>query len=76
MRILFIHNYYKQAGGEDQVVANEMELLQERGHELALLDFHNDELSAGLSSLPAFFYSKSFVQRIIRFPDPHFRCAK
>lgn len=31
-RVLLVHNYYRQAGGEDAVVANEKRILEERGH--------------------------------------------
>ncbi|MFA5688383.1 MAG: glycosyltransferase family 4 protein [Kiritimatiellales bacterium] len=34
MKILQVHNYYQQAGGEDAVVAAELALLRERGHEV------------------------------------------
>lgn len=32
MKILQLHNYYQNAGGEDEVFAAECQLLQERGH--------------------------------------------
>ncbi len=32
MRVLAVHNYYRQAGGEDVVFASECELLRERGN--------------------------------------------
>ncbi|MCX3264047.1 glycosyltransferase [Pedobacter agri] len=41
MRILIVHTYYKQQGGEDAVVQNEMALLQSDGHEVELIDFSN-----------------------------------
>jgi glycosyltransferase involved in cell wall biosynthesis len=34
MRILTIHNYYQQAGGEDVVFEGEASLLRQRGHEV------------------------------------------
>jgi glycosyltransferase involved in cell wall biosynthesis len=42
MKVLIIHTFYKQKGGEDQVVANEMELLRANGTETALLQFSNE----------------------------------
>jgi hypothetical protein len=33
-RILLVHNYYQQAGGEDRVVEAEAELLRSYGHPL------------------------------------------
>ncbi|WP_367155788.1 glycosyltransferase [Methylomonas sp. HYX-M1] len=32
MRILYVHNYYQQAGGEDSVFATELNLLSDHGH--------------------------------------------
>jgi hypothetical protein len=32
MRVLIVHNYYQQAGGEDSVVANERAMLESHGH--------------------------------------------
>ena len=41
MRVLQIHNYYKQAGGEDAVVANEAKLLADHGHNVCLWSVDN-----------------------------------
>jgi len=41
MRILVVHTYYKLKGGEDSVVANEIELLRSAGMEVELLSFSN-----------------------------------
>ena len=51
MRILIVHNYYSQAGGEDSVVANEMALLRQAGHEVALLRFDNKAFGSPLRKL-------------------------
>lgn len=48
-RVLVVHNYYQQRGGEDGVVEAEVRLLQERGHAVELYTRHNDEL-AGVSA--------------------------
>lgn len=48
MKILFVHNRYQQAGGEDNVVTAEAELLVERGHEVGLWIVDNKDLSTGL----------------------------
>lgn len=45
MRILLVHNAYQQRGGEDSVVAAELELLVSRGHEVRTLSRHNDEVA-------------------------------
>lgn len=43
MKILFIHNKYQHAGGEDIAVELETALLQQKGHEVRILLFSNDE---------------------------------
>lgn len=43
-RILVVHNYYQIPGGEDTVVANEIKLLKEHGHEVILYSRNNAEL--------------------------------
>ena len=42
MNILLVHNFYQQAGGEDQVFADETTLLRERGHAVEQFTVHND----------------------------------
>lgn len=44
MKILIAHNYYKQAGGEDQCVAAETSLLRRNGHEVVQYSLHNDAI--------------------------------
>jgi glycosyltransferase involved in cell wall biosynthesis len=46
MRVLLVHNYYQQSGGEDDVVANEMALLREHGHEVHLLSRKNSDIQS------------------------------
>jgi glycosyltransferase involved in cell wall biosynthesis len=41
MKIAFIHTYYREKGGEDAVVFNEMTLLKNAGHKVELLKFEN-----------------------------------
>lgn len=43
MRILLIHNFYQQFGGEDQVVLQELASLRNR-HEVVFYSRHNDDL--------------------------------
>lgn len=72
MRILQLHNYYQQAGGEDTVVAAEKDLLLRHGHEVELVSANNDGIDsliqaakAGLKAI----YSRSshdIVQKAIR----------
>ncbi|MCA9149686.1 MAG: glycosyltransferase [Planctomycetales bacterium] len=44
MKILMCHNYYQQAGGEDQVFADEAWLLRENGHDVVQYTRHNDDV--------------------------------
>ena len=50
MKILFIHNYYQYAGGEDNVVAAELKLLTAHGHQVELWSLDNKDLPSGLPS--------------------------
>lgn len=49
MKILFVHNRYQQAGGEDNVVAAEARLLADHGHDVELWSVDNKDLPAGLT---------------------------
>ena len=42
--VLIVHNRYRQAGGEDTVVAAERGLLASRGHRVELLEVDNNDL--------------------------------
>ena len=53
MRILLIHNRYKEKGGEDFVVAAESELLRQNGHDVFLLEFDNKNIKSGIGTLKA-----------------------
>jgi glycosyltransferase involved in cell wall biosynthesis len=44
MKILSVHNFYQQRGGEDAVVASESELLMAGGHAVVPYERHNSEL--------------------------------
>ncbi len=48
MKILFIHNYYQYAGGEDNVVSAELNLLSANGHQVELWSVDNKDLPSGL----------------------------
>lgn len=54
MRILLVHNRYRQRGGEDLVFEREAQLLHEAGHEVQAYERHNDEIdgigAAGLAA--------------------------
>jgi glycosyltransferase involved in cell wall biosynthesis len=45
MKILLVHNSYQQHGGEDEVFANERELLRSAGHEVVQYLRSNDEIN-------------------------------
>jgi glycosyltransferase involved in cell wall biosynthesis len=45
VRVLVVHNYYQQPGGEDQVFAAEAHLLELHGHEVARYELHNDQIA-------------------------------
>src|SRR3712207_2480942 len=45
MKVLMVHNYYRQPGGEDQVFAAEDKLLQRRGHKVLRYAVHNDRIA-------------------------------
>jgi len=44
MRILVVHNYYQQPGGEEQVFNSEAMLLQSHGHEVLHYTLDNDQI--------------------------------
>jgi glycosyltransferase involved in cell wall biosynthesis len=46
VRVLLIHNYYQQPGGEDIVFANEKELLRRHGHEVVEFVEDNRRINA------------------------------
>jgi glycosyltransferase involved in cell wall biosynthesis len=53
MRILTLHNYYKQAGGEDTVFHAEAALLEQHGHQVERLTFSNKEVNSLSEKLKA-----------------------
>jgi len=44
VKLLLVHNYYREHGGEDDVFASERDLLQRHGHETVEYVRHNDEI--------------------------------
>lgn len=55
MRVLLIHNFYQQFGGEDAVVQAEKAMLESHGVEVRLYSRHNDEIKEfGLGQKLAF----------------------
>ncbi len=52
MRILLVHNFYQQPGGEDEVYGGEARLLARNGHEVLRYQVHNDSVrDMGMLSL-------------------------
>ena len=47
MKILSVHNAYRQPGGEDQVFAQEARLLRSHGHQVVLYEASNDQVNGG-----------------------------
>ncbi|TPE43070.1 glycosyltransferase family 4 protein [Pontibacter mangrovi] len=53
MRILLVHNHYKQTGGEDTVFFAEAALLEEHGHTVEKLTFTNNDVNSISEKLQA-----------------------
>jgi glycosyltransferase involved in cell wall biosynthesis len=71
MRILQVHNFYQQAGGEDRVVAAENAMLTSRGHIVTQYTVHNDAVNSMRSielCIKTLWNNESYrhVQHIIR----------
>ena len=47
MKILIVHNFYRQAGGEDVVFREEIRLLENAGHDVVTMTANNDEVVGG-----------------------------
>ena len=45
MKILSVHNSYQLPGGEDQVFAQEADLLRSHGHEVVLYQASNEQVN-------------------------------
>lgn len=44
MKVLILHNHYRERGGEDEVVCAEKKMLEHYGHDTALFSSSNDEI--------------------------------
>lgn len=51
MKILMVHNYYQQGGGEDVVVMAERELLQSHGHDVRFYSVSNDAITGIINKI-------------------------
>lgn len=45
MRVLLVHNYYQQPGGEEQIFATEAAMLESHGHQVMRYTIHNDQIA-------------------------------
>ncbi|MCC9658713.1 glycosyltransferase family 4 protein [Rhodopirellula halodulae] len=73
MRILAVHSYYRQRGGEDVVFDAETELLQQRGHDVVRFTRQNDSLSGGsaLSNAQATIWNRVVARDLVRAIQDH-----
>ena len=61
MKILYIHTYYRQRGGEDIVYENEKKLMEEGGFETGSVHFNNMRYAA-FKFIFLFFNPVSFIR--------------
>ncbi len=68
MRILLIHNFYQQPGGEDGVFRAEKALLASHGHDVATYTDHNDRVAevGKLTLLTDTLWSRSSYRKITK----------
>jgi glycosyltransferase involved in cell wall biosynthesis len=74
MKILFVHNRYQHAGGEDSVLDAEMSLMSKNGHAVTLSLQENDAITSFSSKLKAFLdvaYSNTYKQWMSREINKH-----
>lgn len=76
MKILLVHNFYQQQGGEDRVFQAEGSLLEEHGHHVIRYTIHNDQVKDfnRIQLAGATIWNKAVYQdfqRIIRREGPH-----
>ncbi len=69
MKILLVHNFYQQHGGEDAAALADESLLQDNGHEVILYTRHNEEIRANKWSdhvllAPSMIHSRQTVRDI------------
>lgn len=57
MRILFVHNFYQEQGGEDRVFKNELALLRKYKHEAAVFSVSNNSIKGNLGKIRAAWHS-------------------
>jgi glycosyltransferase involved in cell wall biosynthesis len=74
VKLLFVHNSYKEPGGEDNVVAQESAALRAAGHSVEVLLFDNDNINSRAKSFATAIgvvRNRSALTRIARQIDAH-----
>jgi glycosyltransferase involved in cell wall biosynthesis len=73
MKILVAHNYYQQAGGEDQVFSSEAALLEAHGDDVVRWTRHNDAINQmrGLSAARATLWNHSSAAELAELVRRH-----
>lgn len=69
MRILLLHNRYRQRGGEDVCVDAQRQLLESHGHEVRLVEASNDEIDGSVAEMKAaagWIYSRKWRATVAR----------
>ena len=67
MKILLVHNFYQQKGGEDAVFQLERDLLVENGHSVQEFTVHNEIISGVLDKIKVFVnlnFSKQMYKKL------------
>ena len=54
MNILFVHNEYKQSGGEDTVLQSEISLLRQKKHQINFVNQQNNHIQSFLDKIKVF----------------------
>jgi glycosyltransferase involved in cell wall biosynthesis len=73
VRVLQVHAFYQQAGGEDAVVEAERRLLTERGHDVAQYTMHNEVVRSisCLSAASKTVWNSATAAKLKTFVDTH-----
>src|SRR5438128_10430684 len=73
MKILVVHNFYKQSGGEDQCVAAEVDMLRAHGHEVIQYCVRNDSIDemSRLDVASRTIWSRSAYQQVRKLIRSH-----
>ncbi len=74
MRVLILHNRYRIPGGEDVVVQAEKDLLESKGHCVALLEVNNDDITSiaakvkvGINTIYSYHSKQLVLEKITSF---------